>query len=224
MKKTTSIVLTAYFNTLPDIQRGKYWRGNEISAFRQLYNSVRKLGLTMKVFHDHLNKEFIYKYTDRGVSFKSYLPDGDVLSARWRCYYDYIEQTNFDKYLCIDCGDTEIYKDPFPLIRDNRVMIGSEPYKIGSFPWIDKKFMKAYGKVLHVGEQVLNCGILGGERKVMLNVLDRFLMELWEISYKEQVDMAIYNKIIREFEYDTGYPIHTKFGKYEKNECYIRHK
>jgi len=217
------IILTSYFNTLPDKQRGKHWRSNEISVMYKLYNSVRRLKLTMKVFHDHLNKKFILKYSDHGISFKSYAPEGDVLSARWICFYDYIEQTNFDKYLCIDCGDTEIFKDPFPLI-DDRVIIGSEPYKIGSFPWLDKKFIKLYGEVLYPGEQVLNCGILGGSREIMLAVLSRVIEEMTATGNRDQVDMAIFNKIMREFDYDTGYPIHTKFGKYEKNECYIRHK
>ena len=215
------IILTSYFNTLPDKQRGKHWRGNDISVLRKLYDSVRRLNMTMKVFHDHLNKNFITKYSDHGVSFKSYLPEGDVLSARWGCFYDYIEQTNFDKYLCLDCGDTEIFKDPFPLI--DGLVIGSEPYKIGSFPWLDSKLMKVYGKILYPGEQVLNCGILGGKRDILLKVLDRFLMELMETGNKEQSDMAIFNNIMREFDYKTGYPIHTEFGKY-KNDAYIRHK
>ena len=219
------IILTSYFNTLPDMQRGGiYWKGNEISVFRHLYNSVRRLGLTMKVFHDHLNRNFILKYSDHGVSFKSYEPEGDVLTARWGCYYDYIEQTRFDKYLCIDCGDAEFYKDPFPLIKGDRLIIGSEPYKIGSFPWLDKKLTKIYGKVIHPGEQVLNCGILGGSRDAMLKVLDQFLMEVTATGNREQCDMAIFNKIMREFDYDTGYPIHTRFGNYEKNDAFIRHK
>jgi len=218
------IILTAYFNTLPDRQRGKYWPGNEISTFRELYNSVRRHGLTMKVFHDHLTEKFIRKYSDHGVSFKKYMPEGNVLSARWSCFYDYIEQTNFDKYLCIDCGDTEIYKNPFPLIKDDRLIIGSEPYRIGSFPWLDSKLKAIYGDIPYIGEQVLNCGILGGKRDIMLEVLEHYTMESMETGKREQVDMAIFNKIMREFEYDTGHPIHTLFGKYEKNDCYIRHK
>ena len=187
----------------------------------KLYNSVRRNKLTMKVFHDHLNEKFIRKYSDGGISFKSYTPEGDVLSARWDCFYDYIEQTDFDKYLCLDCGDTEIFKDPFPLI--DGLVIGSEPYKIGYFPWLDKKLMKVYGNILYPGEQVLNCGILGGRREVMLKVLGRYLKEMIVTGNKEQVDMAIFNKIMREFDYKTGYPIHTEFGKY-RNDAYIRHK
>ena len=215
------IILTSYFNTLPDNQRGKHWRGNEISVLYKLYHSVRRLKLTMKVFHDHLSEKFIIKYSDHGISFKSYVPEGNVLSARWGCFYDYIEQTDFDKYLCIDCGDTEIFKDPFPIIGD--LVIGSEPYRIGSFPWLDKKLISVYGDVLYPGEQVLNCGILGGSRKAMLKVLKRFLEEAETTGNKEQVDMAIFNKIMREFDYKTGFPIHTEFGKY-KNDAYIRHK
>ena len=102
-------------------------------------------------------------------------------------------------------------------------MIGSEPYSIGSFPWLDVKLRSVYGDVLYPGEQVLNCGILGGSRKAMLKVLKRFLEETETTGNKEQVDMAIFNKIMREFDYKTGFPIHTEFGKY-KNDAYIRHK
>ena len=219
-----NIILTAYFNSLPDPQRKEHWMGNDITIFRDLYKSVRKLGLTMKVFHDNLNSNFISKYSLGGISYIRYEPTEDILNARWRCYYDYISRTNFKKYLCLDCSDTELYKDPFPLIEMDRVVIGSEMQYIGKMPWMVKWCERAYGEVIYPEMQILNCGILGGSRDVMLAVLERFIEELSVMERTDEVDMAIFNKIIREFEYKTGYPMHTRLGKFEKNECYIRHK
>lgn len=216
-------ILTAYFNTRKDPQRGYHWDESSYKLIAPLYESVRRLKVEMVIFHDNIHGNFINKHKTDRIIFYRYEPQEDLLNARWRCFYEHIKKNDGD-YLCMDISDTEIFRDPTPLI-DDKIIIGSEEAVIGEMAWIHKWFERAYNKIYYPKEQVLNPGILGGRGKDLLRVLTRYLTELDNMLRQDAVDMAIFNKIMRDFDYKTGYPIHTRFAKYEKDKsCYLRHK
>lgn len=220
-----NIILTAYFCTYPNPQRNVYWDANDISLINPLYNSVKELGLKMIVFHDNLNEEFIKQYTTENIKFKVYQPKGNILTQRFWCYLDYLLVNKYDKVLCIDCGDTDMYKDPFELIDDDKVLIGSEEGLIGQTVFMRNWFRRAYGRTLFADKQRLNCGILGGKYSVMINLLTLFKEETAHMN--DNVDMAVFNKLLHGgIKYKTGHPVHTEFWEEEGPEsgCYIKHK
>ena len=220
----TNIIFTVYFAMTPNPQ-GRNWRKNKIGFVQPLYDSVKRLGLDMIIFHDHLKDKFINKYTTDKIRFEKHRPIHSIpTSSRFYCYLEQLEKLKYDKILCLDCGDLELYKDPFPLI-DDKILIGSEEGKIGDSIWIKDQFRKAYGKTYYGDRQVLNCGILGGQYRLMRSLLMAF--EEDSINKTDVVDMAILNKLIYDsYKYKTGEPIHTVFNKFEGPEsgCYIRHK
>ena len=219
----TNIIFTAYFATHPNPQ-GKNWRQNKIVFIQPLYDSVRRLGLYMIVFHDHLKDKFIKKYTTDKIRFVKYKPKHTIpLMSRFYCYLEHLQTNYYDKILCLDCGDLELYKDPFPLIGES-ILIGSEEGKIKDCTWMRDVFRKAYGKTYYGNNKILNCGILGGEYHQMCSLLWDFKLDSFHKT--SNIDMAVFNKLIYDsHEYKTGYPIHTIFGKFEENiDCYIRHK
>lgn len=223
MKDATNTIFTAYFATRPNPQ-GKNWKKNDIESIQPLYDSVKRLGLDMIIFHDNLNERFTEKYTTDKIRFERYTPIHTVPTMdRFYCYLNHLTMNKYNKILCLDCGDLELYKDAFPLIGDS-ILIGSEEGKINNSVWMKDVFRKAYGKTYYGDRQILNCGILGGTYYKIRSLLLDFKLD--SFRKKSNVDMAVFNKLIYDFhEFVTGYPIHTKFGKFEKNtDCYIRHK
>jgi len=219
-----NIILTSYFNTLPDPQRSNYWEGDSIEIMQPLYDSVKNLGLSMIIFHDHLTECFKQKYTTDKITFKEYHPVYNILTERFYCYLEHLKVNRYDKVLCLDCSDTEVYRDPFPLIKD-KVLIGSEKGKIGKSVFMHNWFSRAYGKTYYPDNNPLNCGILGGKYYMMLKLLTLFEKET--LPMRGNVDMAVFNKLIYDgVEYTTGYPLHTEFWKEEGPDsgCYIKHK
>jgi len=219
-----NIIFTAYFTTKKDPQRRKYWKQNDITLINPLYDSVKRLGLNMIIFQDGASKEFVNKYSTDKIRFERYKLRGEIpLTERFRCYFHYLKKYRYEKILCLDCGDLELFKDPFPLIDDS-ILIGSEESKIGDSVWIKDKFQKAFGEVSHEDKKVLNCGILGGQYDNLFTLLSEF-KQITD-TMKRNADMAIFNKLIYDgFKFKTGYPIHTVFNKFETDSgCYIRHK
>ena len=223
-QRQTNIIFTAYFAVHPN-PLGRNWRKNKIAFIQPLYDSVKRLGLDMIVFHDHLKDKFIKKYTTDKIRFERYTRTHTVAYMdRFYCYLEHLQTHKYDKILCLDCGDLELYKDPFPLI-DNKILIGSEEGKIKDSTWIKDVFRKAYKKTYYGDNQVLNCGMLGGKYYKMQKLLLYFKAD--SFHNPNTVDMAVFNRLIySSFEYNTGYPIHTVFNKFDGPEsgCYIRHK
>ena len=223
MIQATNIIFTAYFATHPNPQ-GKNWRQNKIVFIQPLYDSVKRLGLDMIVFHDNLKDKFIKEYTTDKIRFVRYKPKHHIpLMSRFYCYLEHLRANTYNKILCLDCGDLELYKDAFPLIGDG-ILIGSEEGRINDSVWMKDIFHKAYGKTYYGDRKILNCGILGGKYHQMCSLLLDF--KIHSFHKISNVDMAVFNKLVYDLrDFKTGYPIHTRFGKFEENtDCYIRHK
>lgn len=220
-----SIIFATYFAREKDPQRGKYWTQNDFTNIKSLYDSVKALGLDMIIFHDHLSKQFISKYSTDKITFEKHTPTNkNATTARFLCYLSYLKRCRYENIMCLDCGDLELYKDPFPLI-DDRVIIGSEDGLIGDSTWMTDRFLKVYDRVYYEDKVILNCGILGGKRNNIIHLLSLFRDDINKTQ--KNVDMAVFNKIIYDgIPHNTGYPIHTIFNNNEDSQsgCYIRHK
>ena len=217
-----NIVFISYFCRLPDPQRRTFWKNNDFEKIKPLYDSVVRLGLSMIIFYDNFTDKFIQEHSTEKIKFVKYKPKYNLLNSRWYCYLDYLESHYYDNILCIDCCDAEVLENPFPF---DSLIVGSEEGLIKNSEFVMSWFRRAYGMVHYPDKKILNCGILGGNHSDMIAVLSKFKHES---AGKENlnIDMAIFNRILYDgFSFKTGYPIHTKFGRYEKNtDCYIRHK
>jgi len=219
-----SIIFSAYFTSRKDPQRGKYWKANDYEKIRPLYNSVKRLGLNMIIFHDSCNKYFIHKYETDKIKFSRFTVRGNITTERFVCYLNHLLNNVYNKIICLDCSDLELYKDPFPLIDDN-ILIGSEQGLIGDSPWLIDRFLKKYDRSYYENKVILNCGIIGGKYKPLVNLFIKFREEAGGIN--KNIDMPVFNKLIYDgIPFKTGFPIHTAFNKNEGAEtgCYIRHK
>ena len=80
------------------------------------------------------------------------------------------------------------------------------------------------------GFPVLNTGILGGYRRVVLKVLEKMVMTLQEIDKgDENLNMGVFNYVLYKYFRDqtvTGAPIHSNFGRYEthRQDIWFVHK
>ena len=112
-----NIILSTYFTSKEDPQRGGNWKCNDFSIIKDWYQSIKKLNLNAIIFHDHCSDRFINKYSTERISFVYHKPIKDIMNARYRCYYDYLYRHFYKKIYCTDISDVVIMKDPFPLIE-----------------------------------------------------------------------------------------------------------
>lgn len=226
-----NIVLTSYFTTLPDPQRDINWSGNNFEKIRDFYMSVKRFGLRTIIFHDHCNNEFIRKYTTSRIRFEYYKPDENLLNARLRCYYNYLKiHKRITNVFCLDIGDIILFHNPFRLIDKHKIYCGSEKMKIAESGYVVNDFRDSYGEIYYPDKKILNCGIIGGNRKYVVFVLEKMVAGFNMFKTDKNIDMAIFNKVMydnfKESEIMTGEPLHTEFRQNITNpqKCYIKHK
>jgi hypothetical protein len=218
-----SIIFTAYFTSQPDPQRSRYWPQNDLSRI-ELYDSVKSLGLDMIIFHDHITTKLQNEYATDKIRFEYYKPNGNILTQRWYAFHEHLKTNDYDFVFCLD-ADTQLFKNPFELIDEDNLLIGSEDGIIKGSEWMKDWFRRAYGETFFGDNQILNCGILGGTFENIYNLLILFRRETQGMA--GNVDMAVFNRLVYDsFDFKTGFPLHTVFNKDEGAEsgCYIKHK
>ncbi len=227
-----NIILSAYFNTREDPQRHITWKGNDFSIISGWYQGVKRLGLNAIIFHDHCNEKFITKYSSDKINFKYYEPQENLLNARFRCFYDWLKESEVDKVFCLDINDVAIFHNPFNLIKDLiwKIYCGSEEMKIAISGYVVNDFKDSYGEIFYPDNKILNCGIIGGYKEVILFVLGEMIREFDRFKTDKNIDMAVFNKVVYDNFKDivTGKPLHTEFRKKQLDtndfKCYLKHK
>ncbi len=233
-----NLILSTYFVTKPDPQRGHYWKGNDFSIIETWYNSVMKFNLNAVVFHDHLSQEFIDKYENENIKF-IYSGLVERLSCNDERFFIFASYLRFaaikpDNVLITDISDVEFLRNPFKLIKKaNTLYIGSND-TWAKKPNVRKKYSflndEKYDNV-----PVYHAGTFGGPTKIMFTILAKYCdivrEELgWYGGFNQ--NLGIINRIVEELDQsltcrvEHGQPFVTKFKKYQtKNRtCFIRHK
>ncbi len=228
-----NILLTCYLTQRPDPQRGMTWPADDDDTVRTWIESARRCGLRGIIFHDGLSAEFLERWSDDAITFERVEWNGagwSALEERMRIYRDWLRAHDVDQVLTTDLSDVEFYRDPFPLMNDpNKLYIGSEQNQIGN-TCIADWMKRAYGLVSFPSRKILNAGLVGGQRAMLIGFLDRYLVELERVFERTRppFDMAAFNRVIylERISFVTGAPLHTLFRKYEGAEegAAIRHK
>ena len=231
-------VFAAYFHKVPDPQRGHGW-DNTIKPCEALLESLRKKAIYYVLFHDGIN---LLKYksgkTRQYVEVRK--PDKYVPNVhRWFIYYEYLlKHPEIEWIWMVDSTDVEMLKNPFERMRPGVLYLGSEQGQIVENKWMQSRqepYFKApdYRAIIaSQGDKMLiNCGLVGGSRDVVMEYLQYVCHyhQRYSISETQSTDMACCNYTVwKHFKsrFDYGVHVNTLFKGYEINNklAWWKHK
>lgn len=223
-REKTNVVATPLLTGQPDHKYKKRWK-----ADTEILTNLRKSvsGHRFVVLHDELTETStpdmelvqvpthgLNPYLQRWVSSFHWLRDQHDIGFVW----------------FVDGSDVEMLNDPFPDMESGTLYLGSE-IKLLSFPWMIEnhpgyaEFLSEYGN-----RQMLNAGLVGGDRDTVLRFLRLLVREIWD-NVAERTrnhrhpdlglgDMALLNHVAYT-QYDgpmvTGPLVNTVFKADERN-------
>jgi hypothetical protein len=240
--------MASYFTGKYDVNRNSLAVTDDFAYIEKWYLSIVKLKLKGVVFHNHFSADTLNKYASPYVRFIQVDFPG-ILNAnvyRYFAYLDYLktEGQPIEELFVTDIADVEVvlnpFEHPFYVQHQNALFCGDEEEVV------DNEWMRAHGSHLRStlegyvdfeeknGKEVLlNCGVFGGRRQVMLEVLEALTKIHSTITIANQtpftLDMGAFNFATRTMfaeKVQHGSPINTRFKKYEslRNDCWFRHK
>lgn len=164
-REPRNVVLTCLFD-VPDPQRPRRHSGLTLAALGPLEKSIEAAGIPGRDFIVFANTT-----EDQGWAGVQFTEPGmpNVYLARWVLYLRWLrEHPEVDKVWCVDGTDVEVYRDPFDL-EPGALYVGVETAKVGS-GWLTKN---PHPDIQALDPQLLllNAGLLGGERQLVIAFL-----------------------------------------------------
>lgn len=175
-REPRDVVITSLFTSQVDPQRGVKW-APDVSQLDTLRASLGAQPLV--VLHDELLSEVddevtefvrypqaIQPYFQRHVSAWQYLRDHPEIRYVW----------------CVDGTDVEMYRDPFADLMPGTLYLGCEPVTVGD-DWMRRNHRaKHIAEWLNAnaGRQLLNAGLIGGDRATVMAFLHELIREYGE--------------------------------------------
>lgn len=216
-----NVILTAYFNSQVDPQRGLKWSGDD-SELQALKNSVT---FPLVIFTDCLDKKNTKKIKNIPHNCKR-----SPYFERWFAYYSYLsDNEDIEKVFCVDATDVKMVQNPFKHMTD-RLYVGDEDQYLGT-EWMlnnhPEPFLKDFLRA-NRRKKLLNGGLVGGDRQTMLSFLESFID--YTIRYKDLgiTDMGLLNYLFYtkfKGKVTHGFPINSEFKKYEtRSDVWFLHK
>jgi hypothetical protein len=208
------------------------------------HDSLHAAGLHGTIFHDGLSDAFVAAHRTARVDFVFEDPSRFTYSLNDERFFIYLRhllaRPEIESLFMTDGSDVIVAADPFPSLAAGKVYAGSEDATLHPPPPADDEI--AFGHHTYAIERleaaglhdflawaasreealpVLNAGILGGRRDVVLAVLERITETLAAIGKPwENLNMGVFNYVLYTFFKDrlvTGAPVHSVFGAYERD-------
>ncbi len=241
-----NVILATYLTGIFDVNRNETLQNNQISPIVLWIESLIKNNLRGVVFYNSLAEAELEKYSNFVKFIKV---ETDVAySPNVMRYFFYLQflQKNIEilNVFVTDITDVEVKINPFNssffFKNSNKIFCGDEP-KILANEWMynhSTSFrnsiadFEAY-ELQNSNETLLNCGVIGGNRKIILSLFEKLCAFHKKYNYdnksKYTGDMGAFNYILRTQFYGKilhGTPINTIFKMYENErvDCWFQHK
>jgi len=240
--------LTTFFTTKKDWQRGKYAKA-QFDKIGKLYVSALRRALRVMVLYDELPQDLIFQYSTDFFRFhRVNLSDFDmrygVNDLRYFFFQRLVkEHTEWSSVFIVDAFDVRVGMDPCESIKPETLYVGVELDKLRNHPWMKARFFKMGGKykkwytsMVDAKMKILNCGITGGSRDIMLSLLQRMTEVITDPnlapnrnSEDVNLNMAALNYIVyTEFrdKYVGGVPVHSLYKRFQnkRTDVWFIHK
>jgi hypothetical protein len=208
------------------------------NKIEKYYNSVLNQDLNCFILQSRFDEKTIQQYETSKIKFPKYTPIGtNILDVRWKVYHDFlIDNPNIENVFFTDSFDVTVLKSPFPFIESGKIYCGDEQICNACNKWMTRRFAWFKNQEIineytnYDKKQILNCGILGGGRKDMLDITKKMYELLAEADIKHTtVDMITFNHILYKYYEDRlihGMPVNTLFCANDINnkEAWFQHK
>jgi hypothetical protein len=208
-----NVVLTCYFNSITDAQRGHRWPSDP-NGITTLGRSVEAFDLPLVVLHDCFAPE-----TMKGARFRvhewSTVAPRDASSSwnRWYALRDYLDRHEEIAALwMVDSTDTELFRQPFGFMEPATLYVGHEPWKVAdatSWAMRVNRAQDLHDWVLaNPGLPMLNCGVVGGDRVAMMTLAQEMIRLRERYPDNGGSDNMGFNMLMH-----TSFPLPVKHGR-----------
>jgi len=226
-------IASTYISGIKDTQRMIIKLPDDHNYISSWYKSVISNNLKCIVFHNELSQDFIINYPECRF-IKVINPGLNLYDFRWYMFKN-LHDIDFDNIFLTDISDVELVKNPFLQTEYNQddIFCGDEQYSMNTWPMLfaDEKFkeLPEWDNIINSGNVLLNAGIVGGSRSVVIHYIDLINIIIDQVKgYKETtcVDIPLYNYVLyRYFKPIHGFPVNSVFRKFEKsNDVWFIHK
>lgn len=213
-REPKNVIITTFFTTLGDTQRnGEKWSDDMRSLINPLKESCLKFGIDLVVLDDTVN-----------ITPKHSNP----YFARWIAIKEHLEDNIYKNVWCVDATDVEVLRDPFNNIEHGFIYVGCEPSYTNSNAWLRKHHKSNYYRNLYNNRIPLkNAGILGGNKNMVLEFVERICNSINKVDKESLTDMALFNLIASFYgkQIKFGDLINTEFKAFKDNgKAIFKHK
>lgn len=227
------VILTTYFTTKPDPQRGKKWDPDSMALMSGWIDTLTALNLNGVIFHDEpinggeINGNVELVQYDQKTKWS-------CNDERFLCWLEWLkDHDEISRVFLTDLFDVSFYKNPFDVMNlshDLYVGCGAGfPRKIGENKWLSKRMLAAFGIIPHSEKCTVNAGVIGGRRTEIITLLDYMMIDFERLDGEENLNMAVFNNAVYDLFFTDriviGPPVTSLFKKYETTGNFaIRHK
>ena len=200
------VVLTSFFTGRIDPQRGRHLDADK-SLLQPLVDSC---GEKLVVLHDCFDN----------LPCENYRVDAPEVAyrQRWASQLDWLGRNpDVRAVWLVDATDVRMLREPWTHMQPGTLYCGWETCTVG-IDWIRDNSPAVIDWVDgHADEGLLNCGVVGGERGVVMDLCRR-MNRLWRETGAEPLhEMAFFNIAAREMSAVTGPQVTTEFKRYQDN-------
>jgi len=240
--------MACHFTGIYDVNRTTTLPDNDYSLVNEWVDSIIYHDEHGILFHNNLSEETCTTHQNKNVQFVkvAHNPMYNPNIYRYFIYRNYLKTTDkkIENLFVTDVSDVVMVQNPFvqPLFLENQnsLFCGDEE-KLLDNDWMQAHSTHLRNKIEDYLEyeiqfkkaQLLNCGIIGGNIKIMQPFLEKLctIHEQYNADNKTSYtgDMGAFNYLARtQFNNQLvfGAPVNTVFKNYETNrsDCWFRHK
>lgn len=243
-----NVIVACHITGVYDVNRNNILPDDDFSIVKAWADSIIDLKLNGIIFHNNFSENTRLEHQNEYISFVKVDYDSQFNPNiyRYLVYDNYLQKHGYsiENIFLTDISDVVVVQNPFlqPLYlqNTNAIFCGDEPKtlnnewmqahsehlrsKIGDYAQYEEKFGN---------ETLLNCGIVGGNIKVMREFIGKLanIHRLYNADNQTAYtgDMGAFNYLIRTAFNDSffhGTPINTLFKAYQdhRTDCWLRHK
>ncbi|SEF78556.1 hypothetical protein [Algoriphagus boritolerans] len=243
-----NIICASLFTGVYDVNINEMLQADDFQIVEKWVQSIRELGLNGFMFHNNFSQKTVSEHEYEQLRFCK-VEFNSSLNAnvyRYLVYFDFLKmhKNHIRNTFFTDIADVEVVKNPFadPLFIENsgNLFCGDED-EILDNPWMQDHCTHLRNQIdgfadfesKNKSETLFNCGVIGGQTKVMLELLDQLVQIHSTHTVTNQtpftLDMGAFNYVARTYFADRlfhGFPVNTRFKGYEseREDYWFRHK
>lgn len=243
-----NVIMACHMTGVYDVNRNNLLPNDDYSFVKAWADSITDLKLSGIIFHNNFSEQTCLTYQNEYIRFVKVDYDSrfNPNVYRYLVYEKYLKQygQEIENLFLTDISDVVVAQNPFLdsfyLQNKDAIFCGDEP-KILNNEWMQEHSEHLRSKIADYADYeekfsdstLLNCGIIGGNIKIMTELIEKLATLHRIYNYDNQStytgDMGAFNYLIRtEFNarFFHGNPINTIFKEYQdlRTDCWFRHK